>query len=50
MNSILGFLFLLGLTLTGSDGNWFPWLNLTGVVMVAVALCVIGKLNFGVVQ
>lgn len=28
--------FLLALILTGSDGVWFPWLNLAGLLVMAI--------------
>jgi len=44
-NWTLGFLFGLGILIAGSDGLWFPWINLAGVFLigcvglVAVWLC-----------
>ena len=32
---ILGTVFAIGLVLAGSDGNWFPWLNLFGAGLIA---------------
>jgi hypothetical protein len=33
-NWTLGFMFALGLIIAGSDGEWFPWLNFIGILMV----------------
>ena len=32
---LLVFLFFGGVLLAGSDGGWFPWINLVGVVMIS---------------
>ena len=33
-NWALGFLFSAGILIAGSDGAWFPWVNLVGVGMI----------------
>ena len=33
-NWTLGFMFALGLIIAGSDGEWFPWINFIGVLMI----------------
>ena len=36
INRICGaFCFLAGIVLMGSDGEWFPWINLFGVIVFA---------------
>ena len=34
---IFGIMFATGLILAGSDGEWFPWVNLVGVAMIGAA-------------
>lgn len=33
-NWTLGIMFSLGIIIAGSDGRWFPWFNLIGVLML----------------
>ena len=33
-NWTLGFMFALGLIIAGSDGDWFPYANFIGVLMI----------------
>jgi len=35
-HSIMGTLFAAGIMLAGSDGDWFPWINGAGVLMLAL--------------
>lgn len=35
ISGLLAFLFYAGVLLGGSDGDWFPWANLVGAVMIA---------------
>jgi len=35
-NSILGTLFAAGIVLAGSDGDWFPWINGAGILLLAL--------------
>ena len=35
-NTIMGILFAAGIILAGSDGGWFPWINLAGVLMLGL--------------
>lgn len=44
----LGFCFVLGLALAGSDGPFFPWPNLIGILVfcyIPIACRIIEKLN-----
>jgi uncharacterized membrane protein len=34
-NAIAGVLFAAGIILAGSDGDWFPWINLAGIGILA---------------
>ncbi len=33
MKVLVALLFVVGLCMTGSDGKWFPWTNLLGLVI-----------------
>lgn len=33
---IFGVMFAAGLCLAGSDGDWFPWINMVGMVMIGI--------------
>jgi len=33
---ILGTLFVIGILIAGSDGDWFPWFNIAGVFIVGI--------------
>jgi len=35
-NTILGILFAAGIIIVGSDGGWFPWINLIGAGILAL--------------
>jgi hypothetical protein len=37
MQTILAFLFLLGIVIAGSDGDWFPWINIGGLALSGVS-------------
>lgn len=37
MKIIIGVLFAAGIIIAGSDGPYFPWINLVGVMGVAAA-------------
>lgn len=32
-----GILFVLGLMLAGSDGDWFPWINFAGIFIFGLS-------------
>ena len=42
---IFGILFISGIILAGSDGTWFPWPNVLGLLLTAAAVFVSQKLN-----
>ena len=42
---ILGPVIALGICLSGSDGSWFPWVNLVGFLLVAGSLATLHKLE-----
>jgi len=42
---IFGILFLSGIILAGSDGTWFPWPNVLGLLLTALAVLVSQKVN-----
>ncbi len=33
---IMSFLFIFGVALAGSEGDWMPWPNITGLLMFAL--------------
>jgi len=35
-NTALGILFAAGIIIMGSDGGWFPWINLAGAGILAL--------------
>jgi hypothetical protein len=35
-NWILGAMYGAGILIAGSDGNWFPWFNIAGVLMFGI--------------
>ena len=37
-NWTLGIIFGLGLNIAGADGEWLPWVNFGGILMVAYVL------------
>lgn len=37
VNVIMASCFTLGLSLAGSDGEWFPWPNIVGLGMLGIA-------------
>lgn len=37
MDWALGILFSIGLVIAGSDGDWFPWVNLSGLLLILSA-------------
>jgi hypothetical protein len=38
MKQIAVALFMAGLILAGSDGEWFPWINFAGLGMMAIVV------------
>lgn len=34
---ILGTIFFMGLALAGSEGDWFPWINIVGGLLLVIA-------------
>lgn len=36
MKYIYSSLFVIGLILSGSDGYWFPWVNLFGLLVLGI--------------
>lgn len=42
---IFGFLFLSGIILAGSDGTFFPWLNVSGLLLTAGAVFISHRLD-----
>jgi len=45
MNIISIALFLGGILIMGSDGQWFPYVNITGTVSMLAGVCLINKYN-----
>lgn len=39
---LMAILFCAGILLAGSDGGWFPWINLAGALMLGL-FALIGK-------
>jgi len=35
---ISGGAFAVGIALAGSDGDWFPWINIAGVILIWASL------------
>jgi hypothetical protein len=44
MQNLLAGLFLVGIVVAGSDGDWFPWVNLCGLALSGVAVLVVGRI------
>jgi len=44
MQNVLAGLFLVGIVIAGSDGDWFPWVNLGGLALSGVAVWVVGRI------
>lgn len=40
MQHLAVILFMAGLILAGSDGEWFPWINFAGLGMIGVVVVV----------
>jgi len=38
MKVLIGILFTVGLLIAGSDGPWFPWVNVIGAVIMSAAV------------
>ena len=37
--AVLALMFMGGIALAGSDGGWFPWVNIAGFLMFACFAC-----------
>ena len=42
--NLLAGLFLAGIVIAGSDGDWFPWVNLCGLALSGVAVAVVNRI------
>jgi hypothetical protein len=47
MQRIPGFLIIIGLILAGTDGDYFPWLNIAGCVLMAGGPVFAGRICHG---
>ena len=41
IDTICALLLIAGIMLAGSDGAWFPWINILGVTIASMALGII---------
>lgn len=44
MQNLLAGLFLVGIVVAGSDGDWFPWINIGGLALSGVAVAVVNRI------
>lgn len=44
MQNLLAGLFLLGIVIAGSDGTWFPWINIGGLTLSAITVVIINRI------
>lgn len=44
MKHLLGLLFFAGIIIAGSDGPWFPLVNVAGLALSGVAVAVVNRI------